>query len=217
MVSNQDGPQMLSDNWSSLSLIFSVPLHCLDVTPVSQVRGGHSVQWPVGAGEPPRERGLQADGRGGHEHIYQLEQGWLEVRKIQLKLTVTVQWSNDFDCISGFFWGEQGAEDFGHRDGDVHRHVLSLPADQDHEECPLAVRQVRTENTEIFTQHPLIWQHHCSCRVLLLQYLINPAVQTIYHICRQSRKRLELCQFEGCIQSQILTDLARIKDTCQTY
>lgn len=130
------------------SCIFSAPLRCLDVTPVPQVRGGHSVQWPVSAGEPPRERGLQADGRGGHEHICQLEQGWLEVRKIQKnKLTVTMQWSNDFDCISGCFWGEQGAEDFGHRDGDVHRHVLPLPADQDHEECPLAGRQVRTENT----------------------------------------------------------------------
>lgn len=45
------------------------------------------------------------------------------------------------------YFGEQGAEDSGHRDGDVHRHVLPLPADQDHEECPLASRQVRTENT----------------------------------------------------------------------
>lgn len=30
----------------------------------------------------------------------------------------------------------QGAEVSGDRDGDVHRHVLSLPADQDHEERP---------------------------------------------------------------------------------
>lgn len=53
--------------------------------------------------------------------------------------------TNYFDCIYGFFW--QGAEDFGYRDGDVHWHVLSLPADQDHEECPHTDRQVRTENT----------------------------------------------------------------------
>lgn len=87
------------------SCIFSVQLHCLDVTSVSQVRGGHSVQWQVGAGEPSCERRLQADGGGGHEHICQLEQGWLEVRKIHLKLTAMMQWSNDFDCISGIFFG----------------------------------------------------------------------------------------------------------------
>lgn len=51
-----------------------------------------------------------------------------------------------FWLYSWTFFG-QGAEDFGYRDGDVHRHVLSLPADQDHEECPLTDRQVRTENT----------------------------------------------------------------------
>lgn len=53
--------------------------------------------------------------------------------------------TNDFDCMYETFW--QGAEDFGDRDGDVHWHVLSLPANQDHEECPHADRQVRTEST----------------------------------------------------------------------
>lgn len=71
------------------------------------------------------------------------------------------------------FLGEQGAEDFGHRDGDVHRHVLSLPADQDHEECPLAGRQVRTENTEIFTQHQydktIVPAESCSYNILEIQ------------------------------------------------
>ena len=38
------------------------------------------------------------------------------------------------------YW--QGAEGSGHRDGDVHRHVVSLPADQDHEECPDTDTQV---------------------------------------------------------------------------
>lgn len=36
----------------------------------------------------------------------------------------------------------QGAEGSGDRDGDVHRHVLSLPADQDHEEHPDADTRV---------------------------------------------------------------------------
>lgn len=37
----------------------------------------------------------------------------------------------------------QGAEGSGHRDGDVHGHVVSLPADQDHEEFPNTDTQVR--------------------------------------------------------------------------
>lgn len=75
--------------------IFSVILHYLDGTLVSQVRGGHSVQWQVGPGESSCERCLQTNGGGGHEHICQLEQGWLEVRKKyithSLKLTAITQ------------------------------------------------------------------------------------------------------------------------------
>lgn len=43
---------------------------------------------------------------------------------------VTDQWL--IVCVD--YW--QGAEVSGDRDGDVHRHVLSLPANQDHEERP---------------------------------------------------------------------------------
>lgn len=43
-----------------------------------------------------------------------------------------------FNCVD--YW--QGAEVPGDRDGDVHRHVLSLPADQDHEELPDTDTQV---------------------------------------------------------------------------
>lgn len=38
----------------------------------------------------------------------------------------------------------QGAEGSGDRDGDVHRHVLPLPADQDHEERPDTDKRVST-------------------------------------------------------------------------
>lgn len=38
----------------------------------------------------------------------------------------------------------QGAEGSGDRDGDVHRHVLPLSADQDHEERPDADKRVST-------------------------------------------------------------------------
>lgn len=57
----------------------TVQLDQLDVVCVCQVGGGHSVQWQVSAGEPSRQRRLQADGRRGHEHPGQPEQGRLEV------------------------------------------------------------------------------------------------------------------------------------------
>lgn len=152
-------------------------LHHLDGALVSQVRRGHSVQWQVRTGEPSRERCLQAHGGGGHEHICQLEQGWLEVRKKYimhgLRLTVITEQiilTVFMDC----FW--QGAEDFGYRDGDVHWHVLSLPADQDHEECSHTDRQVRTENTAFQkSSHNMhqFWQKHWSYTFLSI---ISPNV-----------------------------------------
>lgn len=104
---------------------------------VLQVGGGHSVQRQVGAGEPSRQRRLQADGRGGHEHPGEPEQGRLEVHtQITDQLINRALCQHDgsviiFDCVCGYW---QGAEVSGDRDGDVHGHVLSLPADQDHEE-----------------------------------------------------------------------------------
>ncbi|KAM7406754.1 hypothetical protein PAMA_002797 [Pampus argenteus] len=81
-------------------------IHAADVTQTAHFLMLHTGLM-VGAGEPSRQRRLQADGRGGHEHPGQPEQQRLE-----------------------------GAESTGDRDGDVHRHVLSLPADQDHEKHP---------------------------------------------------------------------------------
>lgn len=129
-----------------------------EATSVCQVRGGHSVQWQVGAGEPSRERCLQADGRGGHEHPGQSEQGWLEVHT-QTALTddlILVHPGEITFCpdtvieVKSFFLLcvlliVQGAEGFGHRDGYVHRHVMPLSADQDHEECPDTDTQVRMQ------------------------------------------------------------------------
>lgn len=45
-------------------------------------------------------------------------------------------------CIA--YW--QGAQGSGHRDGYVHRHVMPLSADQDHEECPDTDTQVRMQS-----------------------------------------------------------------------
>lgn len=117
----------------------------LDVVSVCQVGCCHSLQRQVGAGEPPRQRRLPADGRGRHEHPGQSEQGWLEVHT-NTNTQITHHWRvntchGDWSlirCIDRW----QGAEGFGDRDGDVHRHVLSLPADQDHEEHPDTDRQV---------------------------------------------------------------------------
>lgn len=88
------------------SCISSVLLQCLDGMFVSQVRGGHSVQWQVCSGEPSCERCLQADGGGGHEHFCQFEQGWLEVKEIHHAQPEahSNHRTNDFDCIYGFFF-----------------------------------------------------------------------------------------------------------------
>lgn len=50
---------------------------------------------------------------------------------------------DDWVCVCVFLF-PQGAQVSGDRDGDVHRHVLSLPADQDHEEHPNTDSQVST-------------------------------------------------------------------------
>lgn len=108
---------------------------------------------------------------------------------------VTMQWSNDFDCIYGLCFG-QGAEDFGYRDGDVHRHVLSLPADQDHEECPLTDRQVRTENTAFRKSSHSIHQFDKN---------IDPAQsRTCDNVCCQSRRILQLWPYNTVMQFQML-------------
>lgn len=142
------------------------------VMSVWQVGGGHSVQWQVGAGEPSCQRRLQADGRGGHEHPGQPEQGRLEVHTHThtdhthwwfdtciLEELRALSWHGDWSqkilivCID--YW--QGAEGSGHRDGYVHRHVVPLSADQDHEECPDTDTQVRAAT---MTSH--LSQHTCT-------------------------------------------------------
>lgn len=96
-----------------------------------------------------------------------------------------------------FFW--QGAEDFGYRDGDVHWHVLSLPADQDHEECPHADRQVRTENTAFQKYRNLLTTYINLTKTVILHiplHLLHPINQTVQTIsenmCSLSRIIIEL-------------------------
>lgn len=65
-------------------------------------------------------------------------------------------WSQMILIVYIDYW--QGAEGSGHRDGDVHRHVVPLPADQDHEECPDTDTQVRATAIDcIFSQHACVW------------------------------------------------------------
>lgn len=76
------------------------------------------------------------------------------------------------------YW--QGAEGSGHRDGDVHRHVVPLPADQDHEECPDTDTQVRAAATNSQRYTVPSANMHVSGFQLLNLLIINGLMKEVY-------------------------------------